>query len=96
LNAQTLFPCPCCGYQTLDEEPPGTYHVCPICFWEDDPVQFKDPDCEGGANHVALRQAQSNFLQFGASEVRFKRKVRRPGPGDRRDPTWRPLAEAGA
>ncbi|EJS66361.1 hypothetical protein CN425_23275 [Bacillus cereus] len=56
------YTCPCCGYKTLEEEPPGTYEICSICFWEDDPVQFKDPDLEGGANEVSLRQAQKNLL----------------------------------
>ncbi len=49
------YTCPCCGYRTLDEEPPGTYDICEICFWEDDPVQFVDPDYEGGANTPSLR-----------------------------------------
>ncbi len=51
------YTCPCCGYKTLEEEPPGTYEICNICFWEDDSVQFKEPDYEGGANEVSLKQA---------------------------------------
>lgn len=43
------YTCPCCGYKTLDEEPPDTFDICRICFWEDDGVQFQDPDFEGGA-----------------------------------------------
>jgi len=27
------YTCSCCGYKTLDEEPPGTYDMCSICFW---------------------------------------------------------------
>lgn len=38
------YTCPCCGYKTLDEEPPGTYDICSIFFWEDDGVQYDDPD----------------------------------------------------
>ncbi|MEV5113035.1 hypothetical protein MRBL20_001149 [Peribacillus frigoritolerans] len=34
------YTCPCCGYKTLDEEPPGTYDICSICFCEDDGVQL--------------------------------------------------------
>jgi hypothetical protein len=29
------YTCPCC-YKTLGEEPPDTYEICEICFWEDD------------------------------------------------------------
>lgn len=85
------YPCPCCGYKTLDEKPPGTYDICPICFWEDDPVQFSDPDYEGGANVVSLRQAQRSFLEIGVSEFRFKENARTPQSGEERDPGWQPL-----
>lgn len=51
-----LFPCPCCGESTLDEEPPGTFNICPVCDWEDDNVQFANPDYEGGANSRSLNQ----------------------------------------
>ena len=43
------YPCPCCGYFTLDAEPVGTFEVCPVCYWEDDDVQAADPAYEGGA-----------------------------------------------
>lgn len=59
------YTCPCCGYKTLDEEPPGTYDICTICFWEDDGVQFDDPDWEGGANLPSLRQAQKTLWYLG-------------------------------
>jgi hypothetical protein len=62
------YTCPCCGYKTLDEEPTDTYQICKICFWEDDGVQYRDPDYEGGANDVSLRQAQRNFIKFGACQ----------------------------
>ncbi|NIP43329.1 MAG: hypothetical protein GWN61_14025, partial [candidate division Zixibacteria bacterium] len=34
-----IYTCPCCGYRTLDD-PPGSYDICGICFWEDDTVQL--------------------------------------------------------
>jgi hypothetical protein len=58
--------CPCCGYQTLSDDQPGSYEICEVCFWEDDIVQFDDPDYEGGANKVSLRQARINFREFGS------------------------------
>ena len=49
-----------------------------MCFWEDDGVQFNDPDYEGGANEVSLRQARDNYREFGVSELRFRAHVRPP------------------
>ena len=85
------FACPCCGYKTLDEKPPGTDIICPTCFWHDDYVQFNDPDYGGGANKVSLRQAQKNFSEFGACEVEMKVHVREPEAGDEKDVNWQPL-----
>jgi hypothetical protein len=72
------YPCPCCGYLTLGEKPPGTYEVCPVCFWEDDPIQFQDPTYSGGANRVSLEKARQNFANFGAVEERHRGNVRKP------------------
>jgi len=63
-----MYTCPCCGYKTLEEKPPGTYEICELCGWEDDFVQFKDPDYEGGANGESLREAQYNFLKESKDE----------------------------
>lgn len=78
------YACPCCGYNTLDEQPPGTFGLCPICYWEDDNVQFHDPDYEGGANHVSLHQAQENFRAFGAESRASLPFVRTPTVKDER------------
>jgi hypothetical protein len=70
--------CPCCGFRTLDEPPPGTFDICPICFWEDDNVQYNDPDFVGGANQVSLNRARKNYQEFGATELRCQPHVRKP------------------
>jgi hypothetical protein len=72
------YPCPCCGFLTLVEEPPGTYFICPVCFWEDDYVQFVDPDLTGGANKGSLNQARKNFIRFGAKSRDVIAFVRKP------------------
>lgn len=69
--------CPCCGYNTLTEEP-GGYDICKVCFWEDDPVQRRDITMEGGANTVSLQQARINYEEFGASDSRYISHVRKP------------------
>lgn len=74
--------CPCCDYATCDKEDRLNYQICPICYWEDDPVQFKNPNFEGGANSVSLIQARGNFEKFGACEKEMVEKVRRPNEAD--------------
>ena len=74
------FACPCCGYLTLNEEPPGTYEICPVCFWEDDSVQYEQPFFEGGANSVSLTEARRNYLEFGAIKQEFIDQIRKPLP----------------
>lgn len=84
------YPCPVCGYLVFDE-PPGSFAICPICFWEDDIVQLGFPLMAGGANRVSLHQAQQNFMQGGVCEARLKRHVRQAESYDKRDPEWRPF-----
>ena len=71
-----LVPCPCCGYRTLTAE--HHYEICPICFWEDDPIQFDCPGYRGGANHESLEEARQNYRTFGACCPDMLRFVRRP------------------
>ena len=44
--------CPVCGKFEFDSH--GSYDICDICGWEDDPIQEDDPDA-GGANWETLR-----------------------------------------
>ena len=91
MNKKRKYTCPCCGYQTLDEESPGTYEICPLCFWEDDPVQFESPTFEGGANIVSLKQAQQNFIEFGACQKEHIKNTRRVTASDIKDPKFKLL-----
>ncbi len=76
------YKCPCCGFLTLGAEPPGTFEICPVCFWEDDNVQFDDPNYEGGANEESLHEAQKAFLEIGASSEKHLKYVRKPKPDE--------------
>lgn len=82
-------PCPCCGYKTFAHEPDGLYDICSVCFWEDDPTQLADPDYEGGANRVSLRQAQKNFQKFGACKEDMVINVQPPSNDEARDENWK-------
>lgn len=71
--------CPCCHFLTIEDEP-GHFDICPVCFWEDDPIQRDNIGYEGGANLTSLQEARRNYLAFGVSEERFKQYIRPPTP----------------
>lgn len=49
--------CPVCGRYTFKEK----YDICPVCSWENDPLQLKDPNFKGGANAMCLNDAKHFF-----------------------------------
>jgi len=54
-----LKPCRCCGALTIEEY--DEFDICDVCGWEDDDLQFDDPDFEGGANEMSLNQAKEAY-----------------------------------
>jgi hypothetical protein len=70
-------------------EESGHYDICPICFWEDDPIQRDNPDEDNGANKVSLRQAQINFEELGACEKEMIKNVIKPDNTYKRNPKWK-------
>ncbi|MDR2610017.1 MAG: hypothetical protein LBC58_01010 [Clostridiales Family XIII bacterium] len=52
--------CVCCGFPTLPED--SLFEICPICGWQDDPVQNDDPDYAGGANKESLNEYRAQWL----------------------------------
>ena len=86
------YPCPCCGYLVLEEKL-GGYDTCPICYWEDDPVQLNEPTYDDGCNRVSLIEAQRNFANCGASDPRWLPYVRKATSRDKRDPEWFPISD---
>ena len=87
------FPCPCCGHVVFGEGP-GSYEICPVCFWEDDPVQLRWPDYAGGANRPPLAEAQRTYVRTTVSEVRLLPYVRDARPDEPVDPGWRSVDSA--
>lgn len=72
------YKCPCCGYYTFDNQSDGSYNICEVCFWEDDPIQLEAPTYEGGANKVSLTKAKKNYIEFGACKREMIPYVRKP------------------
>ncbi|WP_282703690.1 CPCC family cysteine-rich protein [Streptomyces sp. CC219B] len=84
------YPGPRCGPRVLDAMP-GSYEICPVCFWEDDAVQFRRPTMSSGANKVPLIETQRNHQNFGACEEHGRRFVRPPADDEPLAPARRPI-----
>lgn len=85
-----MYTCPCCGFQVFEREP-GSFDICPICYWEDDIVQLAFPDMAGGANKCSLIEGQQNYERTGACEERVQNWVRPSKVSETRDLHWRRL-----
>ena len=75
--------CPVCGYYTLRRDPRLTHEVCPVCYWEDDPLHLYDPDYVGPGNQLSLTQARLNYYEFGVNRLADLPFIRRPLPKER-------------
>lgn len=77
MSIKRKYQCPCCGFYTLDGSS-GTVGICPVCYWEDDNIQFADPDYKGGANGISLNKARSDYKRIGAIFEQYLHSVRLP------------------
>ena len=57
----SVYLCPCCHKYEFSEV--GSYEICPVCNWEDDPVQEEDPSYGGGANVMSLNEARKAYAE---------------------------------
>lgn len=55
-KSNEISSCPVCGHGGI-----GEYDICPVCNWENDPVQAYNPNLEGGANQMSLEQAKQAY-----------------------------------
>jgi hypothetical protein len=81
------IPCPSCGFRTFSEPEYGSFGICPICSWEDCPVQLANPLDSGGPNRESLVEYQ------GRSVARWPLAVLQAN-GYERDSLWRPLSDS--
>ncbi|WP_177730466.1 CPCC family cysteine-rich protein [Flavobacterium inviolabile] len=70
INIFGKYKYPYCGFYTLNDKAHNTFQICPVCYREDDGVQFNNPYYERGANQVSLIQAKEIFKRFEAIENR--------------------------
>ncbi len=50
--------CPVCGKAEVEY-----MEVCPVCEWQNDFVQRKHPDWQGGANNMSLNEAKKAYSE---------------------------------
>ena len=73
------YQCPCCGYFTYNVPAnKDCGYICPVCFWENDPFIASDNEPSDSNHGITLKEAKSNFLQFGACVKEMLRYVRPP------------------
>ncbi len=51
--------CPACDKSMFSGY--GSYELYRVCGWENDGVQFDDPDYRGGANGASLNEARDHY-----------------------------------
>lgn len=76
------YQCPCCDCWTLQQRP-GSYEICPVCWWEDCPSQQEDPTSSSGPNRVSLLAARANYASTGAAEPSKALPTRPPTESER-------------
>ncbi|EQA0898450.1 hypothetical protein A6C84_004098 [Escherichia coli] len=58
---RSVYLCPCCRKYAFSGH--GSYEICPLCNWEDDPVQEEEPNYGGGANVMSLNEARKAYAE---------------------------------
>lgn len=51
--------CPVCGKTTFSVH--NSFEICHVCGWEDDGLQYKNPDLSGGANDDSLNDYRKKW-----------------------------------
>ena len=52
-------PCPVCGRHTFSD----VFEKCPVCGWENEYVQEKNPTWRNGANEMSLEEARKAYAE---------------------------------
>lgn len=52
--------CPVCGKYEFEEF--GSWDICPVCDWEDDPLQATEHNYAGGANALSVNEARIEYF----------------------------------
>lgn len=65
VDKRLLVRCPVCDNYSFSKKMfPGSYNICDNCLWEDDAVQYYDPDFPSGANEESLNEARTRWKKL--------------------------------
>lgn len=53
--------CPVCGKYEFGSD--GSFEICEVCGWQDDPVQMENPDESMCANQMSLNEAKAAYAE---------------------------------
>jgi hypothetical protein len=65
------YKCPVCGNFTIEQK----FDICPICYWEYDPIDIKNPELISNSNKLSLYVARSNYCKYGISSLKYLNKL---------------------
>ena len=73
------YECPCCKHYTLPKPVRETLaYICPVCFWEDDFLLFRDDESSTSNGGMTLIEGRRNYQTYGACEKELVQYVRKP------------------
>lgn len=76
-----IYPCPCCGYNTLPiPKEDAVAHICPVCFWENDIFTSSDDEPSDENHGLTLNEGRKNYETLGACCKEMVIHVREPRP----------------
>ena len=62
-----MIKCPVCGEYEFEKK--SDHDVCDVCGWENDGLQMKNPDMDGGANPDSLNARRAWWEEKKAKAV---------------------------
>jgi len=68
-----MVTCPVCGEYEFEMD--DNYEICTVCRWENDGMQFDEPDSDEGANEMSLNEARLQWATRSGTSYTPKRQT---------------------